>query len=319
MNYTGEKCVLCGGSFAEDDDIVVCPECGSPHHRKCYQKLGVCANSAIHASGEKWQRANFHEEKPEKPQEEKICPVCSYPNDPAAENCTRCGAALDKEDGSARQENMHGGAGFGPMRPYLGFDPEEDMGGATLREVFHFVGSNTIYYIPIFKRMKDFGTKLSFNIFCLFFPPLYFANRRMWGWAIIAAFVTIILNIPTFILSIPNSFGETAEFERIIDLISAHKSLLNELNTYADIISMVVSVLFGLFSNYLYYMFTLKSLRRLRAGGKGQVNAETALMAGGIRPLNIVLIILIMFGIAFTIFYMGMSMLDVSVIMRFIK
>lgn len=319
MNYTGEKCAFCTVSFTEDDDIVVCPECGSPHHRKCYERLGKCANEVIHASGEKWQRVHFHEEKSDNTQTERICPMCSYPNEPNAVKCVRCGTLLDEDYDSDGRENMHGGASFGPMRPYLGFDPNEDMGGATLREVFHFVGSNTIYYIPIFKRMKDFGTKVSFNIFCLFFPPLYFANRRMWGWAILAALISIILNIPTFILSMPNSLGDAAEFEHIVSLITSHKSLLNELSTYADITSMIVSVLFGIFSNYLYYRFTLKSLRRLRAGGDSQVNVDRALSAGGIRPINILLIILIMFVIAAVLFYMGLTLLDASVITSYIK
>ena len=38
MRYTGETCPVCNKVFQEDDDIVVCPDCGTPHHRKCYLK-----------------------------------------------------------------------------------------------------------------------------------------------------------------------------------------------------------------------------------------------------------------------------------------
>ena len=31
MRYTGETCPVCNQVFQEDDDIVVCPDCGTPH------------------------------------------------------------------------------------------------------------------------------------------------------------------------------------------------------------------------------------------------------------------------------------------------
>ena len=42
MNYKGVSCPVCGQEFKEGDDIVVCPECGAPHHRSCYKQLGNC-------------------------------------------------------------------------------------------------------------------------------------------------------------------------------------------------------------------------------------------------------------------------------------
>ena len=44
-NYTG-KCFSCGEVFKDGDDIVVCPECGTPYHRECYLKEGKCINDA---------------------------------------------------------------------------------------------------------------------------------------------------------------------------------------------------------------------------------------------------------------------------------
>ena len=32
-NYLGSKCIMCGQEFKENDDIVVCPDCGTPYHR----------------------------------------------------------------------------------------------------------------------------------------------------------------------------------------------------------------------------------------------------------------------------------------------
>ena len=40
MEFTEYKCPVCGEQFKKGDDIVVCPECGAPHHRECYEKEG---------------------------------------------------------------------------------------------------------------------------------------------------------------------------------------------------------------------------------------------------------------------------------------
>ena len=34
-DYINEKCISCGKEFTKDDDVVVCPECGTPYHRGC--------------------------------------------------------------------------------------------------------------------------------------------------------------------------------------------------------------------------------------------------------------------------------------------
>ena len=42
FRYSQEKCPVCENEFTNDDDIVVCPLCGTPHHRECYKKNGEC-------------------------------------------------------------------------------------------------------------------------------------------------------------------------------------------------------------------------------------------------------------------------------------
>ena len=51
-NFINAECPYCGRKFAEGDDIVVCPECGTPHHRECYKEHGSCANEERHGSFE---------------------------------------------------------------------------------------------------------------------------------------------------------------------------------------------------------------------------------------------------------------------------
>ena len=52
--YTGAKCKVCQEPFKDGDDIVVCPDCGTPYHRECYKKAGKCINDELHESGGSW-------------------------------------------------------------------------------------------------------------------------------------------------------------------------------------------------------------------------------------------------------------------------
>ena len=50
MKYSNYKCPVCNNQFTEDDDVVVCPDCGTPHHRECWINKGHCANEALHGT-----------------------------------------------------------------------------------------------------------------------------------------------------------------------------------------------------------------------------------------------------------------------------
>ena len=58
FDYTGCECKSCGKKFTSEDDIVVCPECGTPYHRECWKKEGKCINTELHESHRSWKEAN---------------------------------------------------------------------------------------------------------------------------------------------------------------------------------------------------------------------------------------------------------------------
>ena len=41
-NYTGRLCAYCKLEIANTDDVVVCPSCGMPHHKKCWNENKGC-------------------------------------------------------------------------------------------------------------------------------------------------------------------------------------------------------------------------------------------------------------------------------------
>jgi len=310
MDYIGEKCPVCGNGFTAEDDIVVCPECGTPHHRECYAAENRCANEEYHSIGRKWERSS--QSKPLY----KVCPVCDFPNRVTDSNCQRCGTELSDTASAAQNENTSENRGEGWRDPfsaemedlidpikYLGLDPNEDMGGASMKEVNDFVGPSTIYYLPKFKRMKDDGTKPSFNFFSLIFPTLYFANRKMWGWAILAAILGVLFNLPADLLLYIEEFPD-----ELASFISSNKHMIQAVSDICLVADMGVRAVFCLFANWLYFRFAMNSLKKHKSSGRP---ASMIKAAGGIRPLNMLIITAIKYGIGLVLIaalYYGFEM-----------
>lgn len=300
MNYNGEKCVECGEVFTADDDIVVCPQCGSPHHRDCYKKNNSCANTILHETGEKWKPSA---------DEEAVYVKCE--DAAAEENSPR----TEAYGGYAGQEGGTNGrilreGDLGSALAFIGFDPDEDIGGATVKEVSQFVGPNTLYYIPIFKRMKDFGTKISFNLSCLILPPLYFANRRMWGWAILSAIFMVILATPDMMLIMAEQLGSSETYETALNIVLNNKDTLLKLSEYMAMASWVGSIALCLFGNRIYYHYVIRSIKRIKSVCPDDESRSRSFMQnGGIRPINILIITIIMSAISLALLYAAFKLL----------
>ena len=322
MNFIGEKCPVCNNKFTADDDVVVCPECGAPHHRECYKIENKCANEEYHGTGFKWERSAAAEEKNNSVEATVSCPVCRFLNSESAEICARCGSKLHPEhhnedepqqeqrsgqyygngssQGQGAYQDIFRGAetanGQETMFSFLGFDPNEDMGGATLTEVTGFVRTNTLYSIPIFKRMKDLGTKISFNLSCLIFPNLYFANRKMWLWAFIATFIEVICSLPSLIVVMADMSSNGAfaipGAEVLAEFVSDHESDLFFFNEVFGMAFWVIKIVCCIFGNWLYYRFTMNSLKKMKEQSSGgEITVGTLILKGGTKPLNMILIL----------------------------
>ena len=55
MDLKYVQCPYCLKPFQENDDVVVCPDCGTPAHRACWKQNGHCLYENKHASGFVWQ------------------------------------------------------------------------------------------------------------------------------------------------------------------------------------------------------------------------------------------------------------------------
>ena len=93
MRYSGNICDGCHEVFSEDEDIVVCPVCATPQHRRCYDEKGECVNAHLHAEGFQWEgvSAPEDEKKQSAQQEMLVCPNCKMQNPKGSTECENCG------------------------------------------------------------------------------------------------------------------------------------------------------------------------------------------------------------------------------------
>ena len=83
MEFTQYKCPVCNEQFKSGDDIVVCPECGAPHHRECYENNGHCFYEDKHSEDFSFEEI-YSENKVDSESTENgtvICKKCGFEND----------------------------------------------------------------------------------------------------------------------------------------------------------------------------------------------------------------------------------------------
>ena len=265
MKYTNYKCPVCNNQFTEDDDVVVCPECGTPHHRECYIQNGNCANADKHGTNE--------------PIEVEFVDV-EENNDTSSQTET-----AEKETENPQQivqeliEEMKGGNG-----DYM-------LNGKHVSFYEAAIGKNQKYYIPHFMIMDKTKKAVSWNIAGFFVPLAWCLYRKMYKFAaiILALYVLMIGTIGFTIMSneeFINSINECAQedpnfYENILlyNTKNSNVSLtekqmkLNKLtNEYKPpvpvqimtyLITYGIRIIMGIYATNLYYKKITKNIEKV--------------------------------------------------------
>lgn len=210
MRFKGCSCVNCNNTFTETDDAVVCPVCGSPHHRECWNEKGECANTALHEEGFSWvfpeELRTKEEVKPQVPEPMStnytfkngesaiVCPHCkslNYGNDAF---CMKCRQPLFGQTSAVppvnnrQEENVHPMTGapivnedsYEYFQQFGGVRPDIMIDGIPVVEYSDFIGEKKSgRYIRHFLSMDRFGKKISVSICALIFGPIWYFYRKM--------------------------------------------------------------------------------------------------------------------------------------------
>jgi len=265
MKYSNYKCPVCNNQFTEDDDVVVCPECGTPHHRECYIQNENCANADKHGTNEPIEVEFVDVEE----KEEKISET------ETTENNTENPQQVVQEV----IEELKGGTG-----DYM-------LNGKHVSFYEAAIGKNQKFYIPHFMIMDKTKKAVSWNIAGFFVPLAWCLYRKMYKFSaiILALYVLMIGTIGLTIMSneeFVNAINECAEedpnfYENILlyNTKNSNVSLtekqmkLNKLsNEYKPpapvqimtyLITYGIRIIMGIYATNLYYKKLSKSIEKV--------------------------------------------------------
>ncbi len=319
-DYIKLPCCVCGKEFNENDDIVVCPVCGTPHHRECYAENGGCANIEWHSENKTYNadeiREQIEDEKREaeweKREEERknapelICPRCGTKNSPDALFCNRCGAPVSQGLGANQNDANNLNTPFGRVVVASLFapqDPNEEIDGIPAWKLSAVVGKNSQRVIPQFKFFAKTGRKTSFNLFACILTPFYFLYRKMYGLGIITLIAELILSIPSLIINL----SDKAFFEKLsetlgqtvtgLELNVAQTNFFMNLSFFAMIASWAISILCGLFANWLYFKKCKKLCKKIDETATSEEEFKEKAAKKGGATFKVIIAFAIIYGV----------------------
>ncbi len=283
--YTNKPCGQCGESFTENDDVAVCPDCGTPIHRSCWN--GHCPNEDKHGSFEWEKKTN---EKPKNVADKSICAICGKDIGERFIVCQDCGTAMhfgcymkqgscpneDKHDEMENDEEFHENnlnvvyinsensfAEKIKKHPLRDRETGEPLTchGVTQSELLYFLGQHylsTPRYMGMFIRMAMTRKRICFNLWQGLLTPFYQFYQKMFGAGILLAILNFILNIPSLMLNarMEESGVQLEEF-----VISQSQA---EIISICTLVGILVKLLIALFGDFLYMKWTVSRILTLR-------------------------------------------------------
>ncbi len=188
MKYNNQICPVCDKKFTEGDDVVVCPECGTPHHRECYNSLGKCKNDELHKSGYSYKMIEVKDEGIDVLIDDEIKNVNSVKteNNDKTVKIEINAENPSKEDLESVVKELISSIN-GKTADQIIIDGKE----ATYYEAA--IGKNQNYYIPRFIILEGTGKKFLLNVAAFIFPLTWAIYRKMYKFALIALAVYMLL------------------------------------------------------------------------------------------------------------------------------
>ena len=262
--YEDLSCPVCNQPFTAEDDIVVCPKCGLPHHRACWKHIGKCYEENNHDTPNQWTRDRSAtppaEEK--EPKRNKPCSHCGAMNIEYAEFCDTCGHPLgdtEWQSDPAPQERP-------PVREYSPFNwqgnsyspyPEKIQGIAT-NELVAVIGNNAQYYIPRFAEM-DRGTSGGWNWAAFLLGPFWLFYRKQFGLGWLYFAVMMLSNISFAVLYAPVQFAETESAAEVAMAAMMDSALFMPV-MLLSLIFLGLKIILGIKANDFYFHFCAKKI-----------------------------------------------------------
>lgn len=316
-DYTGIRCPICNEPFKPEDDIVVCPYCGAPYHRSCFDVEGKCVYQDKHGVDDfKWENPESASKPggdaaaPAGEESYKICPRCSHRNNYNALFCDNCGFAFSEKE-SPEGQPVQGQIPFARTAipfifdPLGGVDPNENYDGITASEMGKYVKVSAQYYLPEFKKIKD-KKPSRFNFAAFIFSGGWLLYRKQYAWGTVLSLVLAVVLVASTVLDLlfneailsqamANS-GVTNSASGLSSLLNAqnlqnisaqisalptHRQVFFYLPVVLYFIQFVMMIVVGLNANRMYMKHCIKTIKKIRAKGLTTQNFEKELDSSG--------------------------------------
>lgn len=328
MDYIGYKCPVCDKNFHVDDDIVVCPVCGTPHHRDCYDTLGHCFNEDKHKNGFIFETAS----------DEKsilLCPKCRAENSSDSVFCNKCGERIKPEEPNGEQVTQN--QTQAPIPPFFGmpFGNQQNQGqptnatysplgtmtnetvledDVTAGEVAKYVKTSVPYFMRIFGNFKATGSA-RFNFCGFLFSGGYLLYRKQYKPGIIFTVIMVIIMLSSSLITISDEYANVynemldnaniSSVETIEDSLKLSEALyslpIQKIIFYASpeilrLLQYLVMFIVGFKANKMYYKQCIREVKKIKETAKTAEEKETLLTTkGGINmPLAFSLLVVYM-------------------------
>ncbi len=259
---------MCDKKFAKGDDIVVCPDCGTPYHRACYKENGACLHAEQHSSG-------YEYTPPKSEPKDNRCTNCGMDNPQNNLFCEKCGSSLREIDKLAKEQLKDDTSNkipfndvppepnhnplASPMSDFMRMAPiEKEYDGIASSDWIRYIGASAPYYLMQFSRMDSSPSKKK-TTFCwsaLFFTPFYFAYRKMWSWMMLSVLGSIVVSIPAFILMLHDLGYSTG--------INTGTAMFSTVAFLCSLLSWGMNIFFALFAFYLFRQHGIKKIHALK-------------------------------------------------------
>lgn len=271
--FDRKTCPVCRKPLSEASDVVVCPVCGTPHHRACYLAKNRCGVEEYHDSGFEWhgslpweeqERQEQIRESSESSENGEISEnseLSSDSDDFDREHQAEYPGGQTGQTGQAGQTDQNGLGGSIDLEDFLNdlkmrtMDETRGADGVSSRELSCFVGRSVMHYsqaFAVFRAPALPGQKkrrVFFNLCAGLFLPFHQFYRRM------DAVGTGLAALELF-YAVPFVMYQTGLLDR---------GQLGSLQTISNVVSFIAMAALCMFGDYLYYRFTVSRIKKIRA------------------------------------------------------
>lgn len=266
--YEGLSCPVCLKTFTPDDDIVVCPQCGLPHHRACWKSVGHCYKEVNHGTDQQWKREGSvpgAQSTPTSSSEANanICPKCQAENAKYAEFCSRCGCELNADDWHSQTPPAQEYAPYrSPFSEADSYATGEEIDGIATEDLANVVGVNMSYYIPRFQRMNRGGSG-GWNWAAFLLSPYWLFYRKQYGLGAIYFVVLMLIKVAGAFL--PSDLYDPT-------VLAINYALMG--------VWLALSLLLGIKGNAFYFAHCKKKVRTAKAKTPDLTSTELGARGG---------------------------------------